>query len=249
MVGRMRCASLLAWLLIGSAMGSMPPLDDRERAILSTAIDDQDHQEAAFSMLAEEALLHVPGSGDPAGFATLTREDWAEWVARPSSARGLGVRLEGRVEQVTPLGRPWDAFSEAFVRLPEETVLAVFVPRSDALQVGQRVRLEGRFYKRISAVARDGQTRVYPAVVARRRAELPWRPALPLILIGLLGVGGVWVLARRAAASARTSGRSVPQNVDSKRTSRNPSELPDEPAKALDVLRSRHDHPDEGGAP
>ena len=191
MVGRMLCASLLPWLLTGPAVGALPPLDDRSLAILETAVDDQDHQEAAFSILAEEALRRSGDSEDPAGFATPTPEEWAEWVAHPSSVRGRAVRLEGRVEQVTPLARPWERFCEAFVRLPEDTVLAVFAPRSDALQAGQRVRLEGRFYKRLSAVARDGKARVYPAVVARRGAELPWRPALPVVLIGLLGVGGM----------------------------------------------------------
>ena len=249
MVGRMLCASLLPWLFAGFAVGALPPLDDRSLAILETAVDDQDHQEAAFAMLAEEALRRSGDSENATGFATPTPEVWAQWVAHPASARGRPVRLEGRVEQVTPLARPWETFSEAFIRLPQDTVLAVFSPRSDALRVGQRVRLEGRFYKRLSAVARDGRARVYPAVVARRGAELPWRPALPLVLIGLLGVGGVWWLVRRAAAAARTSGRPAPQPLDSAPTSMNPSELPDEPAQALDVLRSRHDHPEEGGAP
>ena len=131
------------------------------------------------------------------------------------------------------------------MRLGDGTVVAVFAPVADRLQAGQQVGLRGRFYKRLSAVARDGQARVYPAVVARRVSGSSWRPGSLLIIIVLVGLGGTWMLVRRAAASSGTVRRRQPDAVRSRGELGNPMELPKEPAEALDVLRSRHDHPEE----
>ncbi|MEE2682225.1 MAG: hypothetical protein VX641_07640 [Planctomycetota bacterium] len=239
-------SSLLLGLLASVAL-ALPPLDATSRAILTTAVDDRDHQEAAFSVLVEELLRRA---GEPAGStgSLLPAETWAILVESPDDHRGIPLVLEGRVEQRTELARPWDTMCELFVRLPDERVVAVFVPASDEGSPGDRARFEGRFYKRLSAVARDGMLRRYPAVVARRvpaASRQPMAYALPALLLGL---GFCWIVLRRLAGASRTRRRmpAGPRVVGG--SSPNDPELPDEPARALDVLRSRHDHPDKGGA-
>ena len=244
---RTRLISSLLVLALCECTVALPPLDSTQQAIVSTAVDDRDHQEAAFSVLVDELLDR---SGQPARATSLQPppEAWSAWVEAPDAQRGAPLILEGRVEQRTMLPRPWAALCELFVRLPHGTVVAVFAPATDDCPVGSRVRFEGRFYKRLSAVARDGVARRYPAVVARVVPTGGWGGQTVLLPLLLVGLGFCWVFFRRAAGSSRAPRKIAPPTVRSGKSSTIPSELPDEPARALDVLRSRHDHPDKGGA-
>ena len=239
-------SSVLICLPAAVAM-ALPPLESEQQAILSTALDDRDHQDAAFAMLAEELLARPVGTARSTSLR-LGPDEWSGWVDSPDAQRGRGVLLEGRIEQRTMLPRPWEGFCELFVRLPDDVVVAVFTPVGDAAPVGARARLEGRFYKRLSAVARDGVPRRYPAVVARVLPGGGGNWSVIMIPIALLGLGVCWVLVRRTARAARSIPRGGPRAVAAAKSSTIPPELPDDPARALDVLHSRHDHPDQGGA-
>ena len=231
--------------VLGSVAVALPPLDSTRQAIVSTAVDDRDHQEAAFSALVEDLFERAEDpsqSTDPPPVPVV----WSALVESPEAHRGAPVVLEGRIEQRTELARPWDAMCELFVRLPDERVVAVFVPAEDECTEGDRVRFEGRFYKRLSAIARDGMLRRYPAVVARTLPAGPWEPMAIVLPVSLLGLGLCWLVLRRAARRSHVRHRLSTPTLS--RSSSNHPELPEEPAGALDVLRSRHDHPDKGGA-
>ena len=239
-------SSLLMCALCEFAV-ALPPLNSTQIEILSTAVDDRDHQESAFSVLAEELLARPVDSAQSTSWSP-TPEIWSDWLEAPEAHRGRPLILEGRVEQRTLLPRPWAGFCELFVRLPQGTVVAVFAPTTDACSVGSRVRFEGRFYKRLFERARDGVARRYPAVVARVVPGTVWSGRVVLVPVALLGFGLCWLLVRRAAGSSRNRRQIPPRTVPSAKKSKIPPELPDEPARALDALRSRHDHPDKGGA-
>jgi len=244
-VDRTRVIPSLLIGVLGSVAIALPPLDSTRQAIVSTAVDDRDHQEAAFSALVEELFERA---GDPSGSTDPPPAPgiWSALVDSPEAHRGIPLVLEGRIEQRTELPRPWDAMCELFVRLPDERVVAVFVPAEDECTEGDRARFEGRFYKRLSAVARDGVLRRYPAVVARRVSAGSWEPMAIVLPLSLLGLGLCWLVLRRVAG-ASSPRRRIPPSASSRSSSNHP-ELPEEPARALDVLRSRHDHPDKGGA-
>ena len=236
--------SLLLGMLCSVAM-ALPPLDSTTQAIVSTAVDDRDHREAAFSALVEDLFQRAVDPARPTD-PPLPPAAWSAMVESPGTHRGDSVVLEGRIEQRTVLARPWDAMCELFVRLPDERVVAVFVPVDDDFAEGDRARFEGRFYKRLSAVARDGELRRYPAVVARTVSAGSWDPMAIVLPVVLLALGLAWLVLRRAARGSRPP-RRIPASTSSRSSSNHP-ELPEEPARALDVLRSRHDHPDKGGA-
>ena len=243
------CVSLL---LIST---ELPPLTAAQQVSLATAIDDRDHQESAFAALAEATLEIDTARIDADVLARLQPFDWDRAVEDPEALRGHPLLVVGRLEQSDPLARPWDAYREWFLRLPNDRVVAVYVPIEDDRPPGTRVRVVGRFYKRIQAEARDGTTRVYPAMVGRPlpAESLPFGGILIAILVIALLV--CWLLLRitirQRGIPTISNGNSFSrlQEDEDADGGEVADDLPTDPAGALDELARRRDESTRGGDP
>ena len=229
---------------------AMPPLTEAQRVALATAIDDRDYQESAFAALAEAALALDVASLDANSLTSADSIQWDQVLDDPDSMRGEPVLLSGRLEQSQPLSRPWDAFTEWFVRAPDGRAFAVYVPLEDDRESGESVRVPARFYKRIQATARDETVRRYPALVGRPLALHPVEMGGAWIVILVIAFLCCWVLLRvlvrspGAPARMRTAAHApFPAENDEKLS----EDLPTDAAEALDVLARRSEDSSAGG--
>ena len=98
-------------------------------------------------------------------------------LADPEAFRGLLFRVEGTLEQRTPLDGAFAEVEEWFVRDEQERPLLLYVDVTGPASIeeglvapGRSLAVYARFYKRIDAVARDQTVHRYPAFVGAN----PW---------------------------------------------------------------------------
>jgi hypothetical protein len=236
---------LLATMLTlhGSPQGDgLPALQADERTALVTAIDDRDHQEAAFAALLEWCSRLDPTGVDLGVIEPWTSERIVSSLSSPDASRGEPAVLQGRLEQARTLDAPWDGVCEWFVRLPGDEAVAVYLLGTPAVEPGERVRLVGRFYKRLKAVARDGQERHYAAFVgvpSVGSSSIDGRFVLTLLVI-LMVIA--WVVLR-VLVGKRTPGRVPIRPLHEASESSLETPLPSDPEAALDEMVRRRDDP------
>lgn len=240
-------AALLTGLLAVQAPESDPAatlgaLTEAERTALATAVDGRDHQESAFAALMSALQRVEPEQVEVGSLETLSPETAAALLEDPDARRGDAFLLAGRLEQSEPLARPWSGWVEWFIRLPDDRAVAVYLPTADDRPPGERVRVAGRFYKRIAADARDGTRRSWLAFGGRRLPAAPDAVPRQVLVTGIVLLLLGWVLLslltrRRGASPVRPAGSAVAG------APREPTSLPADPAEALDELARRHDDP------
>jgi hypothetical protein len=212
-------------------------LSPDDRTALEAAYDGRDHNDTAFARLLEH-VRGWPKDLDPGGFRAVAALDGfgVAPAVVPESLRGTPVVVAGRLAQASPLESYWNQegarVEEWFVRTDgglTVLVLAVDPPSTaaagrTAVTQGTRVVVEGVVYKRIDAVARDGQLRSFPAVVGRMRDVVasPLDGLLPLafLVVVLLVVfmvlrGRVRSIRARDLRSGRRGGGRSSARVDS----------------------------------
>ncbi|UCD75047.1 MAG: hypothetical protein JSV91_14835 [Phycisphaerales bacterium] len=234
-------------VILAAAIAAIGPLTDEDRIIIETAYDGRDHKEQAYITLAKHAAAWTEGAGaEPVRLDP----DFEAMLADPDAFRGDLCRLAGRIEQQTPLEPPYDMAEEWFIRNDQGRPILVYVAGlegSEGLEPGAGVEIFARFYKRVDAMARDGQAHSYPAFVGalpqplnRRTAGIDdWRHlwivaiAIVIMLIALL----LLMMALRRT-SRRISARRPPAAPD-ETDEEDPGTLPDDPAAALDELKRR----------
>ncbi len=239
-------------LFLGSLVGITAPasisddvdplgsLSAEQRTALETAIDDRDHQESAFDALMSAMEAVSPGTLKSAALDPWNPARTAEVLGAPDAWRGRSFELTGRLEQSERLDRPWSPFVEWFLRLPDGSAAAVYLPIEEDRALGERVRVAARFYKRISAEARDGIMRSYPAFAGRIRPRTVAVSPDRLIIIGIVLLILSWVLLSLfTGRRGRIAQRKVTSTVAS--DTGEPTSLPKDPVDALDELARRHD--------
>jgi hypothetical protein len=234
----------------------VPPLTEGQRVRLDTAIDGRDHQEEAFVALLEHIRSWDPGVV-PGDAPVIVQPDLEAMIAAPEAFRGALCRVEGVIQQQRRLDRPYEGVAEWFVRDDSGRPLLVFVADLGSATAarfgdGRRAVLHGRFYKRIDALARDGERRAYAAFVAQRPAEVIASPGGSNVgaVVGIgLAVSGlfivflaVWVWSRRRGPARRSmigvgAVASLLEVDDS-------ASLPDDPTEALAELKRRAEESD-----
>ena len=197
-----------------------------------------------------------------------------ELLANPDANRGCIVRIAGRLEQSATLDSSAGPLDEWFIRLEDGSPVLVLLASSGPLaetagplrengavrllpprpSPGETVSVVARWYKPISAEARDRRVRAYPAFVGRwipdsaaaaRSAQAPGNRlgvsslgALLIILVILLMA--VTIAARLLGRRSRPRVAS-PFPVKSAMMGRGDAPgLPEDPADALAVLHQRH---------
>lgn len=222
------------------------------------------------------------GEGTLESFPELTDELAETLLADPDGHRGMIVRLEGRLEQASVRDSTSGPLDEWFVRLdggrPALVLLASREPLAlSSAGVGERgsgnegginlptpgdhVTILGRWWKPISAEARDLRVRTYPAFVGRWIASgdeatgtsdastssisATSRIALMggvLVILVLLLAGvtiGARMLRRKGVAGAGRLG-SPYLGESAMMDHEDDGGLPDDAAEALSALRRRH---------
>jgi len=224
----------------------IPPLTEAQSIELESADDDADVQETAFRV--ENARQWTEPVGD---VAIRLSPDYEQLLQDPAAARGAVCRIEGVLQQHTPMDEPFGDVEEWFVRTDDGRPVQVFVidPKQARPGItfddGTRVVVLGRFYKRTEDVDRQGRTQQYPAFVGalpRLATEGSWAAAttpfwIIFVLIALLlgGFGALMVYVRRTK-------RRVPQPTGAQPQESamdDPRPLPEDPAEALAELRRR----------
>jgi len=247
MIRLIRTIRLVACLLLLA----LPPLTDSQRVRLETAYDGRDHQEEAFAALLENARSFPQDV--VAGAGALPAPDVAALLEAPDARRGEAALIIGRLEQRSPLARPFAGVSEWFVRDERGQPLLVYVVDDASVDVepGRRVEIVARFYKRVDAVGRDGRDRSYAAFVGAhprvvRIVSAGDGGALAALAALLAGMALVLVV---VSAFARRQRRRPPADARRSAGARGSGDpgvgvdeaggLPDDPAEALDALRWR----------
>lgn len=245
--------AMLTWFV--SAASSGAALLAMERP--SSAIRSQGDESMAVRAFLENARKL---DGDGAGEASSSIDPAAVWgterlqnaLDEPEKERGRFAVLLGRLEQVTPGEASTAGTSECFIRVPGFGPVLVLAS-SDDLQscaISDQVRVEGWFHRIEEAFARDGRQRRYPVFVGRVRvrAEAGLGENLPLVplVVGVscLMLGGLWlILRRRLGHPLRTSILRIGASSSDFRAplDRPDTDLPSDPARALDELARRGD--------
>lgn len=221
----------------------LPALEPEARTILAATADDRDRvDEPVLVVLDALGASGLPGAGDPVVRldAAAARSDIEAW-------RGRAVRVEGRLEQASPLATSTDpAAVEWFVRHGTEAVCVV-IRRPPAATPGDRVAVAGRVIRRLAAESRDGARRTHVQVAAIGAHAAVGSPvsasrgrgaiAGGAILVPLAAGGLVLVLVLRRVARAGPRGSSSSGAV--RRTPRRDATLPSDPADALAELHRR----------
>ncbi|NNF41777.1 MAG: hypothetical protein HKO59_00925 [Phycisphaerales bacterium] len=232
------------------APGGLPPLTAEQRIRLETADDRRDHQEEAFVALIENArdYRRAETASTAASTAFVATADLDAFDADPDRYRGRVVRLRGRLEQATPLARPFDDIWEWCVRTDGRIAL-VYLPAAAAITpapLEDTVEMDGRFYKTIQTPSRAGDVRGYPAFVGAGVVVTPdprnaGVGAMLVAVLALAAAGlGLAIAVRLAKRSARRP--RVTRLVGDDRTplgGSDAADLPDDPAAALLELRRR----------
>ncbi len=252
--------TLIALMLL---MSSAPPLTAEQMGDLESARDGSDHRDQAVFAVIEnirtwQADIVLADDGEP---MHLTIDPLA-LNARPEDFRSELFRIEGELLQQTPLAPPYDDVTEWFIReartgLPV-IVYAVGLDEQAAFAERQRVRIVGRFVKRVRLTARDGAARDYPAFVGRYPVALagtsPQQGASASSAFDALWIIGsivaallvafiiVRIWASRHARIAPMQGRG-PSRLRSTEaiepTVDEAADLPDDPVEALAELKRR----------
>lgn len=261
---------VVAVSIMGSAAAfafAAPPLTEQQRLDLETATDGSDHREQAFYALVESIRAWPPQldpttDGDPVHLSF----DATALITRPQDFRGDLFRVEGELLQQSALAPPYEDVSEWFVRDARSgqpvMVYVVLANGTPAFAERQRVQADGRFYKSVRFTARDGQTRDYPAFVARAPESVRF-VAAPASQPGgtstaNAGVDRLWIIGGLVAALliafafirvwAGRLRRAQTQQPSRLRTSwrdaeagevDDPSGLPDDPIEAMKELKRR----------
>jgi len=240
-----------AGLLVSLLLTAIPPLTEDQRIRISTAYDGRDHREEAFAALLENAAAWSEGVGDA---PVRLSGDIDAMIAAPDDYRGELYRIVGAIQQRTRLDGPWEGVWEWFVRGDSGRPLIVYVtglmPEDDVhFRDGRRVLICARYYKRVDAVARDGQLHSYAAFVGAHpslasAASDTSACSVVLALAVLLVVGLVvalvlvFVVARRQR-SRRPARRALPDAEGDAMAVDDGGPLPDDPAEALAELKRR----------
>ena len=241
-----------AGLLVSLLLLAIPPLTEDQRIRLSTAYDGRDHPEEAFAALLENAAALSEGVGyAPVRLAA----DIDAMIADPDAYRGDLCRIVGTIQQRTRLDGPWAGIREWFVRndsgRPVIVYVTEFVPEDESrFRDGRRVLIYARYYKRIDAVARDGQLRSYAAFVGAHPSPASGASSgtssfsmvlalAVLVLVGLVVVLVLVFVAARRQRSRRPVRRALPGTEAEATAVDDGGALPDDPAEALAELRRR----------
>jgi hypothetical protein len=241
-----------AGLLVSLLLTAIAPLTEDQRVRISTAYDGRDHREEAFAALLENAAAWSEGVGDaPVRLST----DIEAMIADPDEYRGELYRIVGALQQRTRLDRPWQGVWEWFVRDDSGRPVIVYVtglmPEDEAhFRDGRRVLIYARYYKRIDAVARDGQLRSYAAFVGAHPSPASGAASdasafsvvlalAALVLVGLVVVLVLVFVAARRQRSRRPARRALPGAEAEATAVDDGGPLPDDPAEALAELRRR----------
>ncbi|MCI0363783.1 MAG: hypothetical protein L0219_07870 [Phycisphaerales bacterium] len=211
-----RAALILHWCC---ALGAVAPLSPQQEARLAGAVDGQDDlTDPAFEALVENVRGWTPGLGDaPIRLAP----DCAAMLARPAEFRGDLCRIQGRLEQQTRLGSRHEDVAEWFIRASDGQPIVIYIVGAAGLHGrfvdGGKVEVDARFYKRVDAMARDGQRRSYPAFVgafpriggigvhatgSAPASDRLWTVAAAVVVLGIV-FSCVLIFARRSSKRAR----------------------------------------------
>ena len=220
----------------------LPPLEPARLLALETAIDDQDHQESAFQALMEGMLALDPARVDAASLNRLDTTLVGECTARPEGRRGHPFLIAGRLEQSNRLAPPFDSIVEWFVRLPGGDAVAVYLPAEEDAGAGDRVRLVGRFYKRLSGVSRAGTPSKWAAFGGRRLPQAAVFNARAFLVLMIVVLVVAWWLLRRLVARSAPPDRLPSGRTDGGQATAD-EDLPRDPVAALDELARRSDDP------
>ena len=156
---------------------------------LSTVVDGLDSRGDGFAALIEhvDGWRDVQVEGQTAPMQSLCLE--------PNLFRGDLFLVKGTLEQVAPLGNPWEDVSEWFVRSNEGDLCVLYVSGQTNVKAGTSIETVARFYKTMSMQGRDQQHRLYPTFVTSSigiQTEAFWSMYSTLIF-GLVLVLGVIV--------------------------------------------------------
>ena len=264
MFGWLSVAAVLAiWQLAATA--DVPPMSNDHANQLATADDSEhrDHQEPAFAAL----LAHIATwqSGDVGDEPIRLNIEVESMLTDPDQFRGDLCLIRGRIEQVEQLRPPYAEVDAWFVRLGSGEPVLVYVDfRQDEVSAssinpndferGMHVEVATRFYKRYAfeTVGRDGRMRAYAAFVGKWPKRLHSGASdsggnidagvAMFLLVAALGVVFfvVMVVARRSQRKASDCGRvALLREDDVVGLDEDIADLPDDPADALRVLKSR----------
>ena len=219
---------------------------------LQAARDDQEIGESAFAVLVEVAN-HQDQSVNHSE-STLVASDHSMILKDPARFRGQQFQLNGTLVMNTDVTRPLGlkpgtrAIEEWVIRSDQGIPFIVYVLHDGnrSSSVGQSVRLNGRFYKRLLIQARSGEMKNYLAFVSPGPTRISRPPGLTaehawgiVVLVVFLGAIFlfVFVVTRRARRArepinARV-GHDLADEVDDMRP------LPQDPAIALGELKRR----------
>ncbi|MCH2132295.1 MAG: hypothetical protein MK116_00960 [Phycisphaerales bacterium] len=233
-------AGLLA-LATPAANGDLPSLAASESSILSTTRDHTEVPDEAFAVLADHVRRWDDLARDEALRLRLVAERLLE---SPEAARGELHRVEGRLAERRSMASPYEDLEEWFLRLPTGEPIAVYLPSISVpggIKTGRPVTIDARFYKVMTARARDGQQRRYlaffgaaPQPVLAQRAAVLQRMDI-MVLLGLLVLLAIVFLAVFAMARKQPTRR---ERVSPDPVEQRP-EIPDDPAAALRYLRAQ----------
>lgn len=238
--------------------GQFPGLFSAEQVEqLQAARDDQEIGESAFAVLVEvanEGISEYRTGNEDAGELSLGASDHFMILKDPARFRGQQFQLNGTLVMNTDVTRPLGlkpgtrAIKEWVVRSDQGIPFIVYVLHDGnrSSTVGQTVRLNGRFYKRLLLEARNGEMKNYLAFVSPGPRRISRPPGLTaehawgiVVLVVFLGAIFLFVFfvtrrARRAGEpiTARV-GRDLADEVDDMRP------LPQDPAIALGELKRR----------
>ena len=231
--------------------GQFPGLFSAEQVEqLQAARDDQEIGESAFAVLVEVANDGIQADDE----VTIVAFDLSTILKDPARFRGQQFQLNGTLVMNSDVTRPLGlkpgtrAIEEWIIRSDKGIPFIVYVLHDGnrSASVGQSVRLNGRFYKRLLLQARDGEMKNYLAFVSPGLTRISRPPGLTaehawgvVVLVVFLGAIFLFVFfvtrrARRAGVPiTHRVGSDLANEVDDRRP------LPQDPAIALGELKRR----------
>ncbi|MCH8823434.1 MAG: hypothetical protein IH984_07985 [Planctomycetes bacterium] len=234
----------LGTIILCFAIASISPLTDDQRTALDTAFDGRDHQEAAFTALVENVRSWTHGIGDA---AIRLEPDYQAMLVNPEKYRGELCKITGKLQQHNPLPGLNKGLGEWFVRDSDSRPILVYIVKNiddQTFRDGQAVEIIARFYKRVDAIAKDGEEHSYPAFVgafpesaltATGSASNPMLVLAIPVAIGLVVFIILLAYTRHIRNSSKEAHR---RSTDSLLLDEDVS-LPKDPAQALTQLK-RH---------
>jgi len=231
----------LLWCMM-ALIGGIPPMTPEQRIAVETAVDGRGHRESAFVALMEHVLTW-PATIDVDDLPT---PDVEAMFTDPEVHRANAVRLTGTLLDHEPLPAPFDRAVVWYVRLHDDTPVALYLPvRATSLAgsppaPGTTITCGARFYKRLDGEDRRGRRAQWlafvghvPRTVAPAGATTPV-PMLIVVVVMLIACVYLLFLARRPMVASRRQ-----DHVDVMDEVEVDAPLPEDPAAALDELRQR----------